>query len=220
MIEQLRRHDLVYVDPAAWGAMLGVRPALRTIDLVCEWAEAGRPLVVRRRSACDPAGQVALGLPLPPALGKQRVAVSLAPDGILSTGRFPTLRAAQAAAPVPWRATMAALLDLAAEVGAEPLVFGSLAWSMLTRLDYLAPTSDLDLLWPMTAGVHAPALVEGLARIAAQAPVRVDGEILNGEGCGVQWRELLSGGAEVLAKGLSSVALVPSDAFLRSRVAA
>ncbi|MCW6512219.1 malonate decarboxylase holo-[acyl-carrier-protein] synthase [Lichenifustis flavocetrariae] len=219
MLERLRRHDLVFVDPDVWAARLCDYPELRAVDLVVEWADAGRPLVVRRRSADDPDGDLALGLPLPPAYGKRRVAVSLDPAGALSAGHFPTLRAAQVSAPVRWLPSIKALLVLAAEVQIEPLVFGSLAWSILTRLDYVVPTSDLDLLWPLNVGANAAALLDGLARIASTSPMRVDGEIIDGDGRGVQWQELASDRSEVLAKGLLSIALVAPSDFLRLRVA-
>ncbi len=54
----LRRHDLLRPDPAAWDAMLRHRPGLAEVPLVAEWAQLGRPVIVRRRLPDDGAGDV------------------------------------------------------------------------------------------------------------------------------------------------------------------
>ena len=216
----LHRHDLVRVDPAAWVAVLASRPELATIEVLIDWAEAGRPLVVRRRLQGDPDGQVALGLPLPPGCGTRRVAVTVDHAAILSVGRPPFLRAIAASAPSDWTPTVEALLRLGEAAGIEPRVFGSLAWAALTGLDYLRPESDLDLLWPIGWGQDVSGLLQGLRGIETAAPVRLDGEIVCPEGRGVNWRELASGAPEVLAKGLIGVELLPASRFTQARVAA
>ena len=216
----LRRHDLVHVDPAAWARVLAGRPEFRAIEVVSGWAEAGHPLVARRRTENDPEGRVALGLPLPPNLGKRRIAVTVEPADILRVSRCPALRAAAGFAPATWHPTLEELLRLAATVGIEPLVFGSLAWAALTRLDYLGPTSDLDLLWRLGLNQDASGLLDGLRRIALDAPMRLDGEVIDPEDRGANWRELASGNAEVLVKGLTAVELIPARCFVRARVAA
>jgi phosphoribosyl-dephospho-CoA transferase len=213
MADHLRRHDLVQVDPAAWAAVLAARPDLGALAILTGWAQAGRPLVARRRSADDPDGQLALGLPLPPALGKRRIAVTLDPAAIVRVERFPLLRSITHGVPPAWRPATTALLRLAAAVGIEPLVFGSLAWSALTGLDYLGPASDLDLLWPIDWAQGVSGLLDGLRSIAPSAPMRLDGEILDPEGRGVDWRELASGAPEVQGKTLAGVELIPGKSF-------
>lgn len=216
----LRRHDLVRVDPAAWAALLAGRPDLAEVDGLAVWAKRRHPLVVRRRTVLDPAGQVALGLPLPPNLGKRRIALATERSAILEVCRFPALRAIVGAAPASWQSTVEAVLRLAGTVGIEPLVFGSLAWSVLTGLDYLGTDSDLDLLWPIGWGQDVSDLLEGLQRMESAAPVRLDGEILDPQGRGVNWRELAAGAPEILVKSLASVELVPARHFACSRAAA
>ncbi len=213
----LRRHDLVRVDPAAWAAMLAGRPDLVGIDLLPGWAEAGHPLVVRRRNMDDGPGQVALGLPLPPRLGKRRIAVALDPAAIRNVGRFPQLRTAADWAPSCWGPMIDGLLGLGDAVGIEPLVFGSLAWVALTGLDYLGPDSDLDLLWPIGWGQDVSSLIEGLALIQSQTPVRIDGEILDPDGRGADWHELASGVPELLVKGNLAVELLAAQSFGQAR---
>jgi phosphoribosyl-dephospho-CoA transferase len=91
-------------------------------------------------------------------------------------------------------------------------VFGGLLWQALTGLPYLSATSDLDLLWPGPVG---PAFLDGLADLAAQAPMRLDGEICLADGFAVNWRELQAAGPgdTVLAKGLERLELRPVSAL-------
>ncbi|MBR8460123.1 phosphoribosyl-dephospho-CoA transferase, partial [Burkholderia dolosa] len=73
----LRRHTLVTLTAAGWRAAFARDPALAADSSARAWAERGWPLVVRRASPDEAdAGRVPLGMPLPPAAGKRRVALS------------------------------------------------------------------------------------------------------------------------------------------------
>jgi phosphoribosyl-dephospho-CoA transferase len=208
MAERLRRHAMVTVAPAAWAALMAARPDLAAEPLVAGWAGAGHPLIVRRPACSDAAGQIPLGLPLPPAQGKRRIAVTLAPADVADAGGPPLLADAAAAAPPGWRDFIARLVAL--DPGTR--VFGSLAWQHLTGLPYLSEGSDLDLLWRLPADVDA--LLAGIAAVAQDAPMRIDGEITGAAG-GVQWRELAeTGPGDVAVKGLREIVLMPRADFL------
>ena len=203
--EAFARHDLVAAEPAAWDALLAGRPDLDGVPHLPGWAKAGRPLIVRRRVPGEGDDLVPLGLPLPPADGKRRVGLAL-PAQALRPVTPPNLAEAAPHAPAAWRGAIDALLALAAEHGVTPRPFGALLWQTVTGLTYLSPTSDLDLLWP---GPVPRAFLDGLARIDAEAPMRLDGEILLPDGGGVQWRELHEAppGGTVLVKYLDRVAM-------------
>ena len=85
------RHALLRVDPAAYRAMLAGRAELAEEALLADWAALWRPLIARRRRACDVAGLVAAGIPLPPAHGKKRIAMQFDPGAILSVEPPPLL---------------------------------------------------------------------------------------------------------------------------------
>lgn len=185
-------------------------PELADEPIIAGWARADRPLIVRRPACSDAAGMIPLGLPLPPSHGKRRIALVLAPGDIVASAPPPLLTDAAAAAPAHWRETIAHLVRLVPETH----TFGSLAWQHLTGLPYLSDNSDLDLLWPLSSARHAHTLPSDIAGIAAQAPMRLDGEIVGALG-GVQWRELTGADDdEVVVKGAVGVIGTTRAAFL------
>lgn len=202
-----RRHDLVRVEPSAWAAMLFERPDLDDVPHLAGWADAGRPLIVRRFAPGEARDRIPLGLPLPPADGKRRIGSAVSPSEI-SPFPAPTLGEARAAAPAAWHPTLDALIALGAGHGIAPRPFGGLLWQAVTGLRYLTDASDLDVLWPLSEPVPPNGLLDGIASIAADAPMRLDGEILFPDGAGIHWRELHEApdDGEVIAKSLDRLA--------------
>jgi phosphoribosyl-dephospho-CoA transferase len=205
----LRRHDLVWADPSAWAMLAAKRADLADPPWLAGWAERGWPLMVRRPSGSDPVDRIALGLPLPPSAGKRRLALYLAPEVLGEPTPPPCLATAAASAPSAWEATIARLVALSPGVR----VFGGLAWQALTGLTYLGPTSDLDLLWPLPPGDEVEVLLAEIAAVEAEAPVRLDGELIRADGAAANWRELAAGG-DVLVKRLDGVAIATRSGFI------
>jgi len=214
----MRRHDLLRLDPPAWQAMLHANPHLEGLPLVSDWASQGWPVIVRRRMAGEPAGGIAAALPLPPCHGKRRVGFVLPPAAVRGLPPVP-LRAAAPGAPASWQPTIAALLALGDANGTPPRVFGALLWQHLTRLPYLSPHSDLDLLWTVDSAAMAARLAAGLRQLEQAGPVRLDGEFELPDGGGVNWREWPQAGEEVLVKSLDSVALRRTGALFATALA-
>jgi phosphoribosyl-dephospho-CoA transferase len=209
----LRRHDVVRVHRDAQVSRLndGVNSAPdRIID---EWIALGRPLVARRPSPCDGAG-LALGLPLPPSLGKARIAITVPREVIAMVAPPPTLLEIQSFAPPAWRLTLDHVVALCAKLDIELRAFGSLAWQCLTGLDYLTPTSDIDLLFLNARRFAVAPLIGGLAEIEAKAPLRLDGEVVRADGAAANWRELRAAPLEVLVKALDGVVLQSPAEFI------
>ena len=187
------RHDLLAVEPSGWTAVAATRASRPPLPaeaaaLVGRWGAVGWPVIARRAAGGDPADAVPVGLPLPPRFGKARVALAV-PHGVAWR---PVPRPALAelrAAPEPWRVTIDAVLSLGAALDLAPGVFGALLWHRLTGLAYLHPGSDLDLLWTVADPAAVPPLLDGLARLDAEGPVRIDGEVRTPHG-DVNWREL------------------------------
>jgi phosphoribosyl-dephospho-CoA transferase len=208
----LARHDLVYVSPPAWRALVATH-ADTVEPIVTAWADRGWPLVARRTLPNERDG-VSLGLPLPPSLGKRRLALRLPREAVDDIARPPLLDDAIAFAPLAWRPTLARIVAMTSTFGVEPRVFGSLAWHTLTGLDYLTATSDLDLLLPMPLADDVALLAARLAAIESDAPMRLDGELLRRDGAAANWREIHGNAREILVKTLSGVAVVETARFL------
>jgi phosphoribosyl-dephospho-CoA transferase len=202
----------LHVAPDVWASALGDCPSLADLPLVRSWANRGWPVIVRGRAEGEDPGLAPVGVPLPPAVGKRRVAFLLPHDGVLQRSAPPLLRAVASVAGPGWQSTIASLLDLGERIDVEPSAFGSLLWQHQTGLTYLSPRSDLDLLWPVPSGFDVLSLVFRIAEVQVDAPMRIDGEVIFPDGSAVHWRELWSAylageGAEVLAKTMEGVRL-------------
>jgi phosphoribosyl-dephospho-CoA transferase len=214
-----RRHDLLHVAPDVWASVLAHRPALADLPLLRTWADSGWPVIVRRRAEAEDPGLAPIGVPLPPAAGKHRVALLFPPEGVLRRSSPPSLRTVASVAGPGWQSTIAALLDLGQSVGLEPSAFGSLLWQHQTGLTYLSPHSDLDVLWTVPADLDVLSLVSGVAEVQRDTQLRIDGEVVFPDGSAVNWRELWNehrtgGRAGVLAKTMEGVRLLDIASLL------
>jgi len=207
------RHDLVFVDAEGWRAMLSTRDDLAAEPLATRWAREGWPAIRRRAIPGEPSG-TALGMPLPPFAGKKRLAFVVQADDVVSIARPPSLNAASKSAPPSWRSTLQHLDELSERHAVEARVFGSLAWQALTGMDYITGHSDLDLLLDIDRDIDLDRLTADLAAIEADAPMRLDGELMRRDGAAANWRELHSGADEVLVKRIDGVGLLGRHAFI------
>jgi len=203
----IERHRMIWINPAMWATVIAKEPALANKPLVVGWAGKGWPVISRRAMCSDEGTMAPLGLPLPPAWGKGRLSLRVPFDAIVLEAPAPLLSAAAHAAPAAWQGTIASL------VGIDPQVrcFGSLAWQHLTGLDYVATTSDLDLLWSVSDARQANALTQRIGRVAQVAPMRIDGELIAPTGRAVQWIEWRTEAGMVLVKSTDGVRLVERD---------
>ena len=209
---RMRRHQLAFVSPAAWRSLLQTRDDLATDHLVADWVDKGWPLIGRRATAGEPHG-VALGLPLPPFAGRRRLSLLMQPEDVLSTAQPPALSTARGVAPRAWWPTIDALDEVAARHALKARMFGSLAWCVLTGLDYLTDRGDLDLLLYVHRDTDLHRLAAEIARVEAAAPMRVDGELVRDDGVAVNWREFGAGAREILVKTVGGVTLLDRDGF-------
>jgi len=213
----MRRHDLIFVKPDAWRALLKNRDDLAAESLVADWAARGWPLVARRPVPGEPAG-VPLGLPLPPSAGKRRIGFVISHEDVVSVTPPVALSDARSFAPGGWAASLDKLAALSSQHSVEVRVFGSLAWRTLTGLDYVTAKSDLDFLLYVGGATDLRALTAGIAVIETTAPMKLDGEIIREDGAAANWRDLHLNPKEVLVKTTDGVALMPIERFLVSQV--
>src|SRR5207253_8767515 len=107
---RLDRHQIVRLDPAAWPALVEAHPAVKAMPAMGEWVALGRPLIARRPACGDAEGMAPLGLPLPPSMGKQRLAINVPPEWVMAWESPPLLSDAMTVAPPAWHRTIAALV--------------------------------------------------------------------------------------------------------------
>lgn len=214
MHEPPARHDLVWLAAdAPWQARTpGAQARLR------DWFAAGHPAIVARGDRSDDAQMLRLGVPLPPAEGKQRLSLSAERGAVLRQRAPLTLDevCAQVQAPPDWQLPMRNLQTLSATHGLTPRVFGAFAWQALTGLPYVHAGSDIDLLWQLPSPAQAGALLADLARWEQRHGRRVDGEVLLPDGSAVSWRELAGDSAQLLVKALRDCRLQPRAALLQA----
>ena len=217
-LSRLDRHTLVWIRSERRTSVAAQITDDAMRSEVEAWLAADRPLVVARQpcgaaiSDSIAAGKIAVGLALPPALGKRRIALGVSAHDI---ARYtPPLPLADALnhAPAEWRSALIQLDAAARDIDIELRVFGSLAWAALSGLRYLTPQSDIDLLWHPQSNVQLQQGIVLLTRWELSSGLRADGEVLFGEDSAVSWRELAkleSGGDQrVLVKRVSSAELV------------
>ncbi|WP_226583632.1 malonate decarboxylase holo-[acyl-carrier-protein] synthase [Acuticoccus sediminis] len=210
------RHDLLRIRPECWGAVLGRAtvpadaPAAARI-MIARWAARRWPVVTRRGETAQGGECVSVGVPLPPALGKLRLALEVRLGEIAEPLADVPLAAVTESAKAWFRPQLRAVCGLGARLGVAPSVFGALLWEHLTGCAYVHDGSDADLLWRIHDPRTVPALVEGLTAIERSGPVRLDGEIVLPSGDGVNWRELAEALSRpqvgVLAKSMRGVEL-------------
>jgi phosphoribosyl-dephospho-CoA transferase len=217
------RHTLVWIRPERCTLIVAQISDDAARAQVETWLAADRPLVVARQP-CDGTltESIAVGLALPPAQDKRRIALGVTSQDVSRYSQPLRLADALNHAPQEWQSALCELDAAAKDIDLEMRVFGSLAWQALSGLQYLTPQSDIDLLLHPQTNQQLQQGIALLARWELSSGLRADGEVLFGEGSAVSWREwakLESGGdRRVLVKRQRSAELVDAG-ILRGMLA-
>jgi phosphoribosyl-dephospho-CoA transferase len=217
-VRPLPRHTLVWPAASARRRLAAQAPdelARRAVDM---WMSEGFPLVVRRVDVVDALHRrdVALGLPLPPALGKRRLAFGLPGAEIDRRAPAASLRRIAAGLPAPWHESLTTLDRDARALGVTLRGFGSAAWQALTGLAYLRDDSDVDLICRPRSASQLDAVLALFDGWEERSHRRIDAEIVFAGGRAVAWREWQRTGPSslVVVKSPRGAALVARDALL------
>ena len=209
----LARHMRVWPTAFAWASIADCTHDATARAALELWCARGWPLVVRRpddgETSCSD-GRIAVGLPLPPALGKGRLKFAFTRDGVGAHAPALALDDVVSAMETVWQRALAPLARDAARAGVTLRVFGSAAWQTQTGLVYLHAQSDIDLLVEPVDTSALDAAIALFERFERRGSIRLDGEIVFPGGDAVAWREWKCARTDgrVLAKSLSRVALV------------
>ena len=205
----LPRHTLVWPRTSAHAALAAQANDAEARAAVAAWIQAGRPFVVRRQDEGVRARDdtVALGLPLPPAQRKRRLAFTLARSDVGRHAPPRTLAWIAASLPARWHGPLAALDRAARAHGATLRGFGAAAWQAQTGLAYLHDGSDVDVVFHPAAMEQIDAVLGVFARFERAHRLRVDAEIVFPGEAAVAWREWHAAPLRVLAKSSRGPAL-------------
>jgi phosphoribosyl-dephospho-CoA transferase len=215
----LRRHTRVWPTASGYAAMTSMANDAEARVAVERWSAHGWPLIVRRADAGEARDDdgIAVGLPLPPSLGKRRFKFVLLIDHIAA--HAPPLALAEIVEHLPMthRRAMATIARAAAASTLELRVFGSAAWQAQTGLHYLHENSDVDLLAAPATLEELRSIVALLENVQQRIDVRLDGEVVFPNGDAAAWREWAhSDATRVLVKSVARVALVSRSELLRT----
>ncbi len=212
----MRRHDLVYLHPAAAFATPCAAAGDPHWQAARDWIAAGRPLVAARQSAGGE--RLLLGLSLPLELQRKRLSIAIDRSEVAEICPPSALRDCLPRLPAA-QAEILGRLDAGAAACAVRLgVFGSLAWETLSGESYLHAESDIDLICDVATLAQLDAMLALLHKAANALPCRLDGELRFPGGHAVAWQEIAAqrnrAAALVLVKGEQEVGLQPVQALL------
>lgn len=220
---QPRRHDLAWLAPDAATVARLAEPACVADDeargLLAGWLQHGHPLIVTTQPApsaasANCAARLRLGLALPPALGKRRLAFVVPHACVRALTPPPALADATPALPPAWQPTLAALLAAPALAPCTLRIYGSAAIQVSTGETCLGDHSDLDLLLSPPDWLSALDACTALECVAAAGlKPRLDGEIRNACGQAVAWRELAGLTTRLLVKEPAGARLLARSEF-------
>jgi phosphoribosyl-dephospho-CoA transferase len=218
----LPRHSLVRLSPAGWQQVQTGSWLAEAAACLAHWAQHDLPLVVTRQRTLPGGPGLSLGLPAPQRWQRQRLSLKVAPEQVYGSRHFPLAAEIQPCLPVDLHADWRLLRAQLSSVHVMARIYGSFGWQVLTGLDHVHDSSDLDLLLPVRSAEQADLLVRLLLQAPWRGP-RLDGELLFPDGSAVAWREWpvwRSGRAkDVLLKRRDDTVLERGAAWLRQATA-
>jgi phosphoribosyl-dephospho-CoA transferase len=216
-MSSVERHTLAWLSAAGWQSVQA--SAQQHEVALSQWQRHNWPVVVRRAEPDTTTDEICLGLPLPPERdgAKLRLALRARKEHLARTSDAIELKSALPFSGA-WHESLSVLCH-----EAEPLnlrVFGSLAMQALTGLQYVSPTSDIDVLFHPAS---RQALDDGVALLSRHTKLLpLDGEIVFPGGAAVSWKEwemAIKHPAKVMVKELHSVRLADTASLLATLAA-
>ena len=184
------RNQLVWLRNSGWEQVCERQDSAWDAEaqtILQHWRRMQLPLVVCMQRVPHNPATISLGLPAPNRWNRRKLALEVLPQAIERTGEFPLLK--QLAPVYINLPAMQKFLDVMQVHPVQLQVYGSFGWQFLTGMDYLRPTSDLDLRAQVPDHTMAREMAGALG--ALQLPLRVDGELAFADGRAIAWREYL-----------------------------
>ena len=208
----LHRHDLLVPTPGCRqriAALMADDAGAHGALMAEEFGAGNIPAIVRRSAPCD-AGGIGIGISFPLRVGDNRLRFSAAVSraeisAVISP--FELLAASAQFTSSQLGALNAVRADLPIRSG-NLGVFGACALHLATGRAYLHAASDIDLLIRSESYAALCATHAMLSAFEQETSIRVDCEVILGNGGGVKLKELLSAQKTVLVKTMRSVDLL------------
>ena len=209
-MQTLQRNQLVWLTDDAWQQVLARNWDGQAQSILQHWHVQRLPLVVCTQRVQESVNSVSLGLPAPNQWNRRKLALEVPRHALLRAGPFPSVRRVALQCVQPGWQPLVGLLEALHRTAAA---YGSFGWQFLTGLDYVRPSSDLDISVPVPDHAAAATLAQALADL--QLPLRLDGELVFPDGSAIAWREYgqwMRGTVDrVLVKNRSGVQLMDAD---------
>ncbi|HJW12329.1 MAG TPA: malonate decarboxylase holo-[acyl-carrier-protein] synthase, partial [Albitalea sp.] len=187
----LRRHQIAWLNDAGWRGIQARNWDAVARDCLAHWAAKRLPLVVTRQAGNARDNAISLGLPAPCRWDRRRLAISVARRDVLYFDEFPLAEKALALVPAPARTAWRGLCSRLKDAGVGARVYGSYGWQLLSGLDHVRTGSDIDL-WLSVSDAHQADAAAACLQSFSSESLRLDGELMFGDGTAVAWREWLA----------------------------
>jgi len=185
----LHRHQLARLTDAGWSSILQRPWDDQALECLAHWTAHRLPLVVTRQPlGAISTDLVALGLPSPARWDRRRLALQVPHSAVWRVDEFPRLSEVLALLPHSVQRPMQGLLAALDIERVVARVFGSYGWQSISGLAHVRPGSDLDLWVAVNGAAQADAAAHVLQAFGSNE-LRLDGELVFGDGSAVAWRE-------------------------------
>lgn len=207
-MKALQRNELVWLTHAGWQRVLAQDWDSEALAVLRHWAITHLPLVICRQRGGDLPLRISLGLPAPAQWNRRKLEMEVSTSDLERCGLFPSLEKV-----LQGHRSLLGIKAFLVKMRALNLptqVYGSFGWQDLTGLNYVRPTSDLDL--RIQVPDHANAQIAARELSTLGLTTRVDGELAFPDGSAIAWREYFQwtrGEVDrVLVKSRTSVRLI------------
>lgn len=184
----LHRHQIAWLGDGGWRNVLDRDWDAQARSCLAHWAAKRLPLVVTRQANRAAEGAIALGLAAPNRWGRRRLALCVPRSDVLYFDEFAQAERLLGLLPVAMRPAWTSVCGKLKAAGLVARVYGSYGWQLLSGLQHVGPGSDIDL-WLSVSDLDQADRAVACLESFDSAQLRLDGELVFGDGGAVAWRE-------------------------------
>lgn len=214
------RHRRIWVNPKSLESLQCQVPmSLASEKYMRDWVIAGKPLVGRSRSPCDPIINAALPVGLMVYFldgTKQRLNLLAESDIVYKVDEPLLLSDVLCTLPQPLHKAAVKLITIFEDDAIALRVYGSAFWSYEGKSNRMNNQSDIDLLIQIKKSCDVKRIARKCVTFSKVSGVSLDGEIEFPNGESVSWREFESESEDLLIKTDIGPKLIMKNLFLEA----